>query len=134
MIAGTEERCHRAMAAEWLAEALRFPVPEVGFEDLPQDEHPLMPPQLRRVIAMPEAFDVIPYIGRTATIGGEVHRVVGPDPAQTGKAVLAVGDLASSPPVATHRRSLESSSRPGAATELHPPDGWTIGLLIVAAS
>src|ERR1019366_452407 len=46
--------CHRAMAAEWLAEALGFVVPEVGYEALPQHEHPLMPPQLRRVIATAE--------------------------------------------------------------------------------
>ena len=39
------------MAAEWLAEALGVTVPEFGFESLPQHEHPLMPPQLRRVIA-----------------------------------------------------------------------------------
>ena len=39
------------MAAEWLAEALGATVPEFGFESLPQHEHPLMPPQLRRVIA-----------------------------------------------------------------------------------
>ena len=108
MIAGTGEWCHRAMAAEWLAEALGFPVPEVGFEDLPQHEHPLMPPQLRRVIAMPEAFDVTPYIGRTATIGGEVHRVVGPDPAQPGKAILAVGDRRFSTGADTLRRYFKS--------------------------
>ena len=42
--------CHRAMAAEWLAENLGVTVPEVGFENRRQHEHPLMPRQLRRVI------------------------------------------------------------------------------------
>jgi hypothetical protein len=39
--------CHRAMAAKWLADALGIVVPEVGFEQLPQDQHPLMPAHLR---------------------------------------------------------------------------------------
>ena len=47
--------CHRAMAAEWLAEALGRPVPEVGFEGLPQQQHPLMPAELRRRTAATEA-------------------------------------------------------------------------------
>jgi hypothetical protein len=80
------------MVAEWLAEALGFVVPEFGFESLPQHEHPLMPPQLRRVIAMPEALDVTLYTGRTASIAGEMHCVVGPDPNNPGRAILAVGD------------------------------------------
>jgi hypothetical protein len=36
--------CHRAMAAQWLAEALSEAVPEVGFETLLQADHPLTPP------------------------------------------------------------------------------------------
>ena len=40
--------CHRALAARWLAEALGELVPEVGFEHLAQDDHPLMAPELRR--------------------------------------------------------------------------------------
>lgn len=91
MLTGAGDWCHRAMAAEWLAEALGFVVPEFGFEELPQQEHPLMPLQLRRVIATAESLDVTPWIGRTATIDGEVHRVVGPDPAHPGKAIVAVG-------------------------------------------
>ena len=43
--------CHRAMAAEWLAEALGRPVAEFGYEDLPQHRHPLMPAALQREIA-----------------------------------------------------------------------------------
>ena len=46
--AGSGDWCHRAMAAEWLAEALGRPVPEFGFEELPQHLHPLMPAGLRR--------------------------------------------------------------------------------------
>jgi hypothetical protein len=34
--------CHRAFAACWLAGATGEPVPEVGFEHLPQDQHPLL--------------------------------------------------------------------------------------------
>ena len=41
--------CHRAMAALWLAEALGRPIPELGYELLPQADHPLMPPELRRL-------------------------------------------------------------------------------------
>jgi hypothetical protein len=89
---GTGDWCHRAMAAEWLAEALGFVVPEVGYEALPQHEHPLMPPQLRRVIATAEVPDITPYIGREASIGGETHRVIGLDPDRPGKVILAVGD------------------------------------------
>jgi len=92
LITGEGDWCHRAMAAEWLAEALGFVVPEVGYEALPQHEHPLMPLQLRRVIATAETLDVTPWIGRTATIDGELHRVVGPDPSKPGSAILAVGD------------------------------------------
>ncbi|MBV8614941.1 MAG: hypothetical protein JOY66_14425 [Acetobacteraceae bacterium] len=36
--------CHRALAAAWLAAALGEPVPEFGFEHLPQAEHPLRLP------------------------------------------------------------------------------------------
>ena len=40
--------CHRALAAAWLAEGLGQPVPELGFEDLPQAQHPYMSAELRR--------------------------------------------------------------------------------------
>jgi hypothetical protein len=36
--------CHRALVASWLAAATGEPVPEVGYEHLPQDQHPLLPP------------------------------------------------------------------------------------------
>ena len=111
MISGDGEWCHRAMAAEWLAEALGFVVPEFGFEDLPQHEHPLMPTQLRRVIAMPERPDVIAWVGWTATISGELHRVVGPDPAQPGKAIVAVGDRQFSTGVDMLRRYFSPPNR-----------------------
>ena len=45
---GTGQWCHRALVAEWLAQATGEPVPEFGFETLPQHNHPLMPPSLRR--------------------------------------------------------------------------------------
>ena len=35
--------CHRAFASRWLSEALGWPVPEFGYEHLPQDQHPLHP-------------------------------------------------------------------------------------------
>lgn len=38
--------CHRALAARWLAAALGKPVPEFGFEHLPMDLHPTLPPSL----------------------------------------------------------------------------------------
>lgn len=41
--AGTSTWCHRALAAAWLAEGLGVPVPELGYEHLPQDQHPLRP-------------------------------------------------------------------------------------------
>jgi hypothetical protein len=40
--------CHRAMVAEWLAGALGCAVPEFGYEHLAQQDHPLLPPSLRR--------------------------------------------------------------------------------------
>ena len=96
--------CHRAMAAEWLAEALGATVPEFGFELLPQHEHPLMPPQLRRVIASTVIPDVAPFTGHTAVIDGELHRVVGADPHQPGKAIISTGDREYSTGLATLRR------------------------------
>lgn len=36
--------CHRSMAAAWLGEGLGRVVPEFGFDHLPQDQHPLLPP------------------------------------------------------------------------------------------
>jgi hypothetical protein len=31
----------------WLGDALGLVVPEFGFEDMPQDQHPLLPPSMR---------------------------------------------------------------------------------------
>jgi hypothetical protein len=45
---GGFDLCHRAIAGAWLAEALGHPVPEVGFEHLAQQGHPLMPAEFRR--------------------------------------------------------------------------------------
>jgi hypothetical protein len=42
--------CHRALAAEWLAEGLGVPVPEFGFETLAQDAHPMTAAELRRSV------------------------------------------------------------------------------------
>jgi hypothetical protein len=42
--------CHRCYAAKWLARGLGSPVPEVGFEELAQDQHPLAPPFLSNVL------------------------------------------------------------------------------------
>lgn len=35
--------CHRSLVAAWLSDALGEPVPELGFEHLPQNMHPLLP-------------------------------------------------------------------------------------------
>jgi hypothetical protein len=48
---GRGQWCHRALAAEWLAEALGHPVPEVGYETLSQADHPLLPAGLRPSLA-----------------------------------------------------------------------------------
>jgi hypothetical protein len=40
--------CHRALAAEWLAAAIGEPVPELGYDLLPQHLHPMMP-RLKRL-------------------------------------------------------------------------------------
>jgi len=40
--------CHRSLAATWLAAKLDMIVPEFGYEHLAQDEHPMLPPSLRR--------------------------------------------------------------------------------------
>jgi hypothetical protein len=98
--------CHRAMAAEWLAEVLGATVPEFGYESLPQHEHPLMPPQLRRRLPSTEPGDVSPFVGRTATIAGELHRVVGPDPERPGSAIIAAGDRQFSTSMTTLRRQF----------------------------
>ena len=108
MISGDGEWCHRAMVAEWLSDALGVVVPEFGYEDLPQHEHPLIPAQLRRVNAVSEYFDVKPWIGRTATFDGALHRVVGPDPAHPGKAIVVVGDHRFSTNADTLRRYFKA--------------------------
>jgi hypothetical protein len=45
--------CHRALAAEWLAEGLGQAVPELGYETLAQHQHPLMHDELRQKIELP---------------------------------------------------------------------------------
>ena len=35
--------CHRGFVASWLAAATGKPVPELGYEHLPQNQHPLLP-------------------------------------------------------------------------------------------
>lgn len=40
--------CHRALAAEWLSKSLGITVPEFAFEDLAQEDHPMMAAELRR--------------------------------------------------------------------------------------
>ena len=35
--------CHRSLAASWLSDALGVAVPELGFESLAMDLHPLLP-------------------------------------------------------------------------------------------
>jgi hypothetical protein len=47
--AGSGAWCHRALAAAWLSAAIGAPVPEVGFETLPQDRHPMRPPPRLRL-------------------------------------------------------------------------------------
>jgi hypothetical protein len=42
--AGGPGWCHRALVAEWFHERLGITVPELGFEELPHDQHPLRPP------------------------------------------------------------------------------------------
>jgi hypothetical protein len=81
-------------------------VPEFGHESLLQHEHPLMPAQLRHVIASTAIPDVEPFIGRTATIDGELHSVVGPDPQKPGMAIIAAGDRRFSTGIETLRRQF----------------------------
>ena len=106
---GGADWCHRAMAAEWLAEALGMPVPEFGYETVPQGEHPLMPPQLRREIALPDIPDVTPFIGRRAMIEGELHVVVGPNSEKPGMAIVAAGDRRFSTGIDTLRRHFSNA-------------------------
>ena len=90
----TGKWCHRALVAEWLAKATGRTVPEFGFEALPQHAHPLLPPGHPR-LAFPTAIpspEIEAFAGRTATIDGELHRVVGADPDQPGRAIIAAGD------------------------------------------
>jgi hypothetical protein len=95
--------CHRAMAAEWLAEALGRPVPEYGYEAYPERHHPLMPIALRREVATAAMPDITPYIGRSKVIDGARHHVLRADPDQPGKAIIATGDRQFSTTVETLR-------------------------------
>jgi hypothetical protein len=46
--AGSGLWCHRALAAQWLSDALVHQSAGVGHEVLSQDDHPMMPQELRR--------------------------------------------------------------------------------------
>jgi hypothetical protein len=48
--AGSGQWCHRALAAAWLAQALGIVIPEYGFEELPQERHPMLAIELRHRI------------------------------------------------------------------------------------
>ena len=100
----SDQWCHRAMAAEWLAEALGQPVQEFRHENLPQHARPLMLPSLRRPVAATEIADITSYIGRSKVIDGQLHRVLGCDPAQPGKAIILAGDQQFSTGIETLRR------------------------------
>jgi len=100
---GSDQWCHRAMTAEWLAEALGQPVQEFRHENLPQHAHPLMPPSLRWPIAATEIADVTPYIGRSKVIDGERHNVLSADPDQPGNTIITSGDRQFSTTVETLR-------------------------------
>jgi hypothetical protein len=47
---GGPKWCHRSLAAAWLADGLGIMVPEVGYEHLPQAQHPLLPPKRARSV------------------------------------------------------------------------------------
>jgi Protein of unknown function, DUF488 len=104
-IAGGPQWCHRTLAAEWLNDTLGIQVPEFGFESLSQERHPLMPLELRRADKTPAAGpDVTPYIGRTRTFHGELHRVIGADLDNPGYAIIGAGERTFSTAFATLAR------------------------------
>jgi hypothetical protein len=45
---GSGHWCHRSLAAAWLAKSLRIKVPEIGYEHLSQDKHPLLVDEIRQ--------------------------------------------------------------------------------------
>lgn len=105
---GTGKWCHRSLAAKWLADALGLVVPEVGFETLPQQEHPLMPPRLQRVDTPHGVPDLTQYVDRNATVDGELHRVVTVDRDKPGKAIVAAGDRRFATRIDTLRRHFKN--------------------------
>jgi hypothetical protein len=46
---GGPQWCHRSLAAAWLSDGLGIAVPELGHEDLAQDQHPMRPPPERQM-------------------------------------------------------------------------------------
>ena len=42
---GSGQWCHRALAAQWFFKSLGIRVPEVAHEGLPQEQHPMLPPE-----------------------------------------------------------------------------------------
>ena len=48
---GGPKWCHRSLVASWLSAALGEAVPELGFEDRPQERHPLLPPKRGGLLA-----------------------------------------------------------------------------------
>lgn len=67
--------CHRVtLVKPWLEQAIGQAIVEI-------DPNPAEAPNDTR-------FDVTPFIGRSATIDGRLHRVIGPDPDNPGQAIV----------------------------------------------
>jgi hypothetical protein len=117
---GAGDWCHRAMAAEWLAAALGRTVPELGYETLPQHQHPLMPPGLSQQPSAIEVLDVTPYIGRRNVVDGVEYRVIGADPRQPGRAIVSTGASTFSAGPVNLRRYFPAVGAAGAASGTAP--------------
>jgi hypothetical protein len=87
--------CHRAMAAQWLAEGIGQPVPEFDHEQLCQHMHPLWPDAVRptetRGPAGAQGPDLRLFLGKTAMIDGQMHKVIAIDADDPSKAVVQAG-------------------------------------------
>jgi hypothetical protein len=89
---GEHQWCHRSLAAEWLAAHLGEVVPELGFEELAQRDHPMLPPApTRAAAASAPSAGANTYIGCVAKIGRRDYRVLRVDPDNPANLIVSDG-------------------------------------------
>jgi len=105
---GGADWCHRAMAAEWLAEALAS-LSRVRIRDPATGRTPAHAPSASPRDRPFRRSRRHTYIGRTAIIEGELHTVAGADPQRPGMAIIVTGGRSFSTTIDTIRRHFNQA-------------------------